>query len=400
MRKEHESIFLTGVKPWNLWRQNQFWFAQVDLSGITYTGNLSGIDLRDADLSGANLCGANLNGADLRDARLTATNLESAQLVGCDLRGARLDNANLKYANLEGGRLDIPDASDITLRRADRFMRRHATTVTSLQNACLVGANLNRIQGERLCAEQANFAGAKLRSANVPSANLRAARFNGAECTGANFRGASFDFASLVAADFTQADLSECSVFGISAWDIVLTKADQRNIRITPSGSHPIIVDSIELAQFMYLLLNNRKIRDFVDTISTKLVLILGRFTEARKAVLEKVRSYVRVAGYIPVLVDFEKPENRDLTETISTIAHLSHLVIADLTDPRSVPHELARIIPSLPSVRFQPICSADDSEYGVFEHFKTLSWVSPTIYYDSVLALEGELHKVLPSYV
>jgi hypothetical protein len=53
---------------------------------------------------------------------------------------------------------------------------------------------------------------------------------------------------------------------------------------ITPPNESPIQVDNLEVAQFIYLLLNNEKIRDVIDTIGKKAVLILGRFTPHRKA--------------------------------------------------------------------------------------------------------------------
>lgn len=397
MKDEHEIEFNKGVQSWNQWRNNHHWFASVNLSEINSTkADLRNIDFRDTNLIRVNFKGAILNGADLRDANLMYANLESAQLVDCDLRGACLDYANLKNANLKRARLDLPDLSDNTLDRSNKFPRKTPSKFTSLQFAYLVGASLDEINGYGLCAEQANFAGASLRNSILTRANFRAARLNGAACLGSIFSGVAFDFASLVSADFSAANLCDCSAFGISAWDINVTEAAQRNIRITPDASLPIICDSLELAQFMYLLLNNRKIRDFVDTISTKLVLILGRFNDERKAVLEDIRRNVREAGFIPVLVDFEKPENRDLTETVSTIAHLSRLVIADLTDARSVSHELAVITPDLPSVQIQPICSKTDTEYGMFEHFKTRPWVLPTIFYDSIHDLDVELNKLL----
>ena len=42
-----------------------------------------------------------------------------------------------------------------------------------------------------------------------------------------------------------------------------------------------------ELAQFIYLILNNEKIRDVINTLTSKSVLILGRFNiPERKAIL------------------------------------------------------------------------------------------------------------------
>ena len=83
------------------------------------------------------------------------------------------------------------------------------------------------------------------------------------------------------------ADLTGCRVYGISAWDLKLDGAEQKNLIITPHGEPEITVDNLEVAQFIYLLLNNEKIRHVIDTITSKVVLILGRFTEERKAVLD-----------------------------------------------------------------------------------------------------------------
>jgi hypothetical protein len=56
---------------------------------------------------------------------------------------------------------------------------------------------------------------------------------------------------------------------------------------ITKENEPEITVDNIEVAQFIYLLMHNQKIRDVIDTITSKVVLILGRFTPKRKQVLE-----------------------------------------------------------------------------------------------------------------
>ena len=77
---------------------------------------------------------------------------------------------------------------------------------------------------------------------------------------------------------------------------------------ITREDEPEITVDNIEVAQFIYLLLHNAKIRDVIDTITSKAVLILGRFTEERKAVLDALREELRKRDYLPILFDFEKP--------------------------------------------------------------------------------------------
>jgi hypothetical protein len=108
-----------------------------------------------------------------------------------------------------------------------------------------------------------------------------------------------------------------------------------------------------------------------------------ARFTAARKPVLDGIRDELRKLGYAPVIFDFEKPSSRDLTETISTLAHLSRFVIADITDAKSIPQELTSIVPSLPSVPIQPLLQADATEYGMFEHFRNYPWVMEVYRYE-----------------
>ena len=67
-----------------------------------------------------------------------------------------------------------------------------------------------------------------------------------------------------------------------------------------------VTVDNIEVAQFISLLLHNEKIRDVIDTITSKVVLILGRFTDERKAVLDALRGELRKRNYQPILFDFD----------------------------------------------------------------------------------------------
>jgi len=88
MKSEHEEKLRSGVRVWNDWRKGHLWFADPDLSGIWFRGDISTIDLRDVDLSGVDFREVRLNGADLRDAKLDGANFEGADLTGCDLRGA------------------------------------------------------------------------------------------------------------------------------------------------------------------------------------------------------------------------------------------------------------------------------------------------------------------------
>jgi hypothetical protein len=78
---------------------------------------------------------------------------------------------------------------------------------------------------------------------------------------------------------------------------------------ITRENEPTITVDDIEVAQFIYLMLNNQKIRRIIETITSKVVLILGRFTEERKAVLDALREELRKRDYLPVLFNGSLPK-------------------------------------------------------------------------------------------
>jgi hypothetical protein len=146
------------------------------------------------------------------------------------------------------------------------------------------------------------------------------------------------------------------------------------------------------VGQFLYLLLNNQKLRDVIDTITSKAVLIMGRFTPDRKAVLDALREELRRNDFLPILFDFDKPSSRNLTETISTLAHIARFVIADITEAKSIPQELQRIIPNLPSLPVQPLLLSSDYEYGMFRDLLDYPWVLEPYKYENLDELVASL--------
>lgn len=51
-------------------------------------------------------------------------------------------------------------------------------------------------------------------------------------------------------------------------------------------------------------MLNKKEIREVIDTIGQKGVLILGRFTPERKAVLDALREKLRSLNFLPIVFD------------------------------------------------------------------------------------------------
>src|SRR5271157_976702 len=140
-----------------------------------------------------------------------------------------------------------------------------------------------------------------------------------ADLSKANLRGANLSRAMMVSMDLRGAKLCDCRIFGISVWKVETDDQTEQNNLILSDFSDPVLtIDNLKVAQFIYLLLNNKEIREVIDTITSKVVLILGRFSEDRKLVLDAIREELRKHGYLPILFDFDVPEKRDITETVS----------------------------------------------------------------------------------
>jgi hypothetical protein len=179
-----------------------------------------------------------------------------------------------------------------------------------------------------------------------------------------------------------------------------LTGATQKNLVITRGNEPAVQVDDLEIAQFIYLLLNNAKIRHVIDTITSKVVLILGRFTEERKAVLDGIREELRRHDYVPVLFDFDKPSIQATMETIRTLAQMARFVIADITDAKSILQELRDIVPTTPSLPVQPLLLAGQDEPGMLDFFKRYHWFLKIVTYDRQDELIASLEQrvILPA--
>jgi uncharacterized protein YjbI with pentapeptide repeats len=343
---EHVALLKQGVAAWNAWRDENP-NIRPDLSKADFSGR----DLRNANLGGARLIGTDLDNADLSGACLIDTDLDTANLSHAVLVGAECSSET----DFSGARLVYANFSGLTLNGV-RF----------------INANLNR----------ADLSGAHLIEAKFFAAHLLRADLTGADLTGANLV-----YATLVDTDLRGADLTGCHIHGVSAWRLKLdSRTKQQNLVITGTDEPTVTVDNIEVAQFVYLLLHNEKIRDVIDTIGKKGVLLLGRFTEGRMVVLERLREKLRDLGFVPMVFNFDKPETKDFTETVRLLANLSHFVIVDITNPRSASLELQATVPDY-MVPFVPILQQGEQPFSMFVDLQNkYDWVlQPVVGYPSV---------------
>lgn len=338
--QEQLEILRQGVEVWNKWREE---------TGDVY------IDLREA-----NLGETKLSGADLIRAHLDAANLS----------GADLSNANLSYADLN---------------------------VTNLCKANLCGANLHG----------AYLWGANLREADLSKSVLDLASLMRADLTLANLINADLSGTTLIHTTVTGAKISGSSIYGTNVWDLIGEFEEQNDLIIATRGrpgmeefdeeSPSITVDNIKIAQFIYLILRNEEVRNVINTLTSKSVLILGRFAlPERKAILDALRNKLREYDLVPIVFDFERPTGKDFTETIKTLAGLSYFVIADVTNPKSSPLELQATVPDY-QVPFVPIIQEGESPFAMMVDLqKKYNWVLNTVSYDSEKTLMDALKPLI----
>ena len=359
---QHHDILSQGVAEWNRWRRrhpevvpdlscsineaSEFEHDIQTLVGVVLHQVVPGR----APTAQDGLRGADLDQVNFRNARLSRAFLDGAMLIEADLRGCVLNDAHMTGCVLTGAKM-----KKANLTRAD-------LTAATLRWADLTGADLT---------------GAVLRQANL----------NEVTAKGAVLREADLGYANLVGACLSGADLSHAHVYGTSSWDVSLEETRQEHLIITRPSEPEVSVDDLKVAQFLHLMITNANIRDVIDTVTTKVVLVLGRFTPARKPVLNAVHDELRRRGLIPVLFDFERPHNRDFTETVTTLARLSRFIVADLTDPSSLPKELEAIVPTV-AVPLLPLLQDGNEPYAMFSDYWKYPWVLEIVRYTDVQEL------------
>jgi uncharacterized protein YjbI with pentapeptide repeats len=168
-RREEDGVIVTELSGADLrWAQMQ----GVLLDQATLRGaNLQGAQLQRSSLWAANLDGANLSSARLQDAKLGGSSLVSVRGAGAQFQGADLSSANLEGADLSGAQLQGGN----------------------LRNARLAKANLR---------------GAGLQGADLSDANLTGADLEGAQLQGTLLRGTVVDRAALQKANLEHADVA------------------------------------------------------------------------------------------------------------------------------------------------------------------------------------------------
>lgn len=135
-----------------------------------------------------------------------------------------------------------------------------------------------------------------------------------------------------------------------------------------------------------------------LSDVASRSVLILGRFTATRKPVLDAIRRQLSTApfSYVPILFDFDRPQDRTMIESVLRFAAVSRFVIADLSDPKWVLAELQQIVRNFRSLPVVPIIHAQQDEREVIAEFEGYGSVHRVVRYRDL----PDLHEVIQAQV
>jgi hypothetical protein len=332
------SILGEGLEVWNSWR-------------IEHTGesiDLSGADLRNLEFGLVPVLRRAVERGLIPEG--VSSSFIYNEIVGRDVMPLNLCAADLRGTNLDG---------------ADLIMA--------------------RCQG-------ADFSHATLKAANLRRADLSSARFVGTDLSRADLRAADLSESAFVRTNVEGTDPGFSTVYGISVWGIKGSPACETDLLVTPPEEPALRTDGLGLAQLIYFLIQDEHARDLIDTVTNRLVLVLGNFKDDRKAVLVAVRSALKGIGFMPIIFDFKRPSSKDTTGTVETLARLVRFVVADLTDPSSVPHELATTVPFLRTTPVMLLRKTGATGYSMARDLEAYPWVLGVHQYETSDLLVAQL--------
>jgi uncharacterized protein YjbI with pentapeptide repeats len=335
-----------GSATWNAWRgKNRH--ARIDLSGA----ELSRADLRLAELSGADLSGARLRGA-----RLIGANLAGATLADCDFR-----QANLGEARLDGVNAVCADFTEANMRWA-RFEGANLTRAR-FYGADLTGSILSRAQMFRADLRWANMAEIVCADANLTDADLYHADLRGACLHGVDLTQARLDLAT-----FADGEIEGCHIYGVSAWDVKLDGTHQADLVITQPGEPVVAIDDLDAAQFVNLLLHSPSLRSRIETISTRMALVLIARSPRGLERIARLRGALAIAGWMAIQYDVGAPAPDQARAMIDVLSRICGVVVADLHDVAPFWDHVAAaleryrrpLVPLVPEPGFDPATVVD----------------------------------------
>lgn len=227
------------------------------LAGTSFAGAvLVRADLSRAALAGVSFAGANLGGASLREATagepvdLTGATLWNTDIAGASLHGATFAAALVYETSLRGADLTGLRARKATFFRCDlagaRFHEAELAGCTFVECA-VAGADFSRARMKGATFVKAAGDGAVFRGADAEglrlvhgcsfaAADLQEARLSGANLRGTRLAGAKLSRSNLDGADLSACDLTGAEFYESSAREARFVRADLTRAVLTGAG--------------------------------------------------------------------------------------------------------------------------------------------------------------------
>lgn len=203
--------------------------------------DLSQVEMKQANLTDANLSRVVMNRSDLSRSTLNRANLSNTRLIGANLSSTQLVGADLTAAVLENASLTGADLSDAKLNEVNLYGAR-------LGRVTAIGTQLSYANLTKTDWQGSDLSGVYLDRANLSNANLSATRL-----TGAVLRSAQLENANLQNADLSHADLQGANLAGADFQGAILapTKQDPADqfVQTPTQGSQSALVQGVDFSQ-------------------------------------------------------------------------------------------------------------------------------------------------------
>ena len=348
---------------------------------------LKGITIRDVKLEGFKFSGTVFQNAKIinvtfKSCKFSHSDFDIANIQNCKFIDSPIQNSTFRSATIE--KVDFETSSNKSIPRIQKCLFQLATIrETSFKNALCSGSN---------------FSCKRMEHVSFQSATMKDCIFAGVSMSYVDFTDADISGAIFKICDIRSSKFVSCIIVGTLFWDCtrLISKYDNVQENLILKESPIISLNRIETAQFMSMI-EQERVDEIITEVTSKAVLILGRFSDPHKTILDALRIRLKELNWVPVIFDFEMTDTRDVTETITLLARLSKFIIADLTDAKSAQQEVAAIAPHI-AVPIVPIIKGEEDVFSMFRDYWKYEWVLEEFRYDDLDHLLSNLQDQIIS--
>ena len=353
-----------------------------------YGATLENVVFSSSSLNNANFCESTIIKCKLNKSNLFRVQLNDASIEDTDFSDSCLIQSNLNHLDAINNKFNKANLSDSSIYDSrisgifnSTIIINSVLMMTYFSDSNFIKVRLNDTNLNESHFQDCSFNDSDLTMVDFKNAKILNVMFKKcymnninffcADLSGSQFINSSMDFVQLSNSIVDDTSFINCSVYGAAIWNLQGRTKQESNIKITiPTSSNQISVDGIETAQFFNMIVENAKISKMLDVASSKVVLILGRFTPERKKILDALKKLLLSSDYIPILFDFDCPELKTTQETINILAGLSHYILADVTEATSTLQEIQSIVGDFPTITIIPIIEKGNRWPSMWDSF------------------------------